>query len=456
MGDPSLFQKRHWERSYWSIPERWGFVPIGALFEQRSETSSDTDTFPLYSFTIEDGVTQKTQRYERSFLLKDADENKFAVVQPGDFVSNPMNLRFGAIGYSRVPFPVLVSGYYDVLIPDIERVDSRYLETFLRTPWAMNLYDRIAIGSLSEKRRIHLSILNKTYIPLPSLTEQREIADILSTWDRAIDVTERIIAAKQQRKQALMQQLLTGEIQLSPFSSDSAPQLNRLARVPAAVRRGIYPPSVQPGIPKLKASPAGWQEKTMSDLLRIEKRSIELNDDTEYQLVVAKRNRGGIEPRERLRGKDIKTPTQFEVRENDFLISRRQIIHGACGVVPADLNGAIVSNEYSVCTANGQLDLNFLKYLSHTLYFQQTCFHASVGVAIEKMIFKLDQWLKFPFLIPPIQEQRAISSFLCHMDQEIDKLSRKKTLLLKQKQGLIQQLLTGKVRVSVGAETVKG
>ena len=148
----------------------------------------------------------------------------------------------------------------------------------------------------------------------------------------------------------------------------------------------------------------------------------------------------------------MKTPTQFEVKSGDFVISKRQIIHGACGIVPTSLDGAVVSNEYSVCTVNGSLDMVFLKYLSHTLYFQQTCFQASVGVALEKMIFRLEQWLKFPFLIPPIDEQREIVSVLAAMDQEIDLLKNRSTLLSQQKKGLMQQLLTGKVRVNMENE----
>ena len=249
-----------------------------------------------------------------------------------------------------------------------------------------------------------------------------------------------------------MQQLLTGQVRRSGFAKGGRTEFTGIVKIPAAVRRGLYPPSVQPGLPKITEPPRGWTRKTMGKLLHIKKRPIQLDDDVVYQLVVAKRNRGGIEPREQLRGRDIKTPTQFAVQEGDFVISRRQIIHGACGVVPPSLDGAIVSNEYAVCTVNGQLDLTFLKYLSHTLYFQQTCFHASVGVALEKMIFRLETWLKVPFLIPPIEEQRAIAAVLRGMENEINLLVRRKSLLVHQKKGLMQHLLTGKVRVNVEAE----
>ena len=238
-------------------------------------------------------------------------------------------------------------------------------------------------------------------------------------------------------------------MRLKKFSTGKPRKSSPVVRVPVGVRRGIYPQSVQPGIPKLRDVPDGWHTKTMAELLQTKKRRIQLDNIAVYDLVVAKRNRGGIEPRGQLRGEEIRTSTRFKVREGDFVISRRQIIHGACGIVPASLDGAIVSNEYSVFTVNEQLDPSYLRLLSHSLYFQQTCFHSSVGVAVEKMIFKVEQWLKYPFLLPPMGEQRAIAKVLETAEREIALLQERAEKLKQQKQGLMQQLLTGKVRVKV-------
>ena len=59
----------------------------------------------------------------------------------------------------------------------------------------------------------------------------------------------------------------------------------------------------------------------------------------------------------------------------------------------SELDGAVVSNEYAVLNSDGQIDLRFLRYLSESRYFQQTCFHSSIGVHVEKMIFKTERWL---------------------------------------------------------------
>lgn len=61
---------------------------------------------------------------------------------------------------------------------------------------------------------LNTDIIASIHVPVPPLPEQRKIAAILSTWDRAIELTEKLLAAKQKRKQALMQQLLTGKLQV--------------------------------------------------------------------------------------------------------------------------------------------------------------------------------------------------------------------------------------------------
>ena len=208
-------------------------------------------------------------------------------------------------------------------------------------------------------------------------------------------------------------------------------------------RKNLYPPSVTPGIPKLDQKPAGWVETTLGDVLQVVQRRVKMNDDTEYQLVTAKRGRGGIVPRSVLKGREILTKTQFYIKSGDFLISRRQIIHGACGVVPPTLDGAIVSNEYSTLRKEGLL-LEFLQYYCYTTFFQQTCFQASVGVDVEKMIFNLNDWLKYKVYLPPVPEQHEIAEILCTWDEAICLTERLIAIKQRRKKALMEQLLTGR------------
>jgi type I restriction enzyme, S subunit len=202
-----------------------------------------------------------------------------------------------------------------------------------------------------------------------------------------------------------------------------------------------YPPSVQPGIPTLGKTPIAWVRLSMGELLEPVMRPADLKDHVEYQLVTAKRNRGGIVPRERLCGRDIKTKTQAFVNGGDFLISRRQISHGACGLVPDSLSDAVVSNEYSVIKPKDDLDLKFLQHLTHSVYFQQTCFHSSIGVHVEKLVFKLDDWLRWKFDIPVVPEQCRIAAVLNTWDCAIATTEELITAKRRRKAGLTRRLL---------------
>jgi type I restriction enzyme S subunit len=193
--------------------------------------------------------------------------------------------------------------------------------------------------------------------------------------------------------------------------------------IAATEENRTYPPSVQPGIPQLGVTPAGWQRIRLNEVLELVNRPANIADNKRYQLVTAKRSRGGIVPREILFGHQIKTKTQFFIEAGDFLISRRQIAHGACGIVPQDLHGAIVSNEYSTLRTKKELDLRFLKHLTHSVYFQQTCFHSSIGVHVEKLVFKLEDWLEWEFDLPRVDEQGAIANALDAWDRAIERIA---------------------------------
>ncbi|EDU9759157.1 restriction endonuclease subunit S [Salmonella enterica] len=212
-------------------------------------------------------------------------------------------------------------------------------------------------------------------------------------------------------------------------------------------RDSLYPVSVKAGKPILGMLPTGWQKLSLEKCLNIEARKAYIQDNQEYDLVTVKRSRGGVIRREHLKGKDISVKSQFYIKEDDFLISKRQIVHGACGLVPKELSGSIVSNEYCVLTGKSGFYLPYMEFLSESLYFQQTCFHSSIGVHIEKMIFKLDSWFKWPFNIPPLSEQKRIVKILSTWDNAISVTENLLANSQQQKKALMQQLLTGKKRL---------
>jgi type I restriction enzyme, S subunit len=189
-------------------------------------------------------------------------------------------------------------------------------------------------------------------------------------------------------------------------------------------KRGELPSSVQAGLPRLGPLPRGWEAAPLGKYIYEVKRQIKLKPSEQYRLVTVRRNRGGVDEREILFGRQIKSKTQFQIRHRDFLISKRQIAHGACAIVPEQMDGAVVSNDYSVLACRPGIDLDFLRILSNSVYFQQTCFHSSIGVHVEKLVFKIDRWLAWEFNFPPLEEQQRIACVVNVWDTAIKKANR--------------------------------
>ena len=197
------------------VPCEWDEVLFSTLFTSTSDYTDDLNTYPLYSLTIEDGITAKTERYERSHLVKK--ENSYKVVQPNDYAYNPMNVRFGAVARHKGNKPVAVSGYYDIFTT-VHQSDLTFMDSFLTCGPMITYYNKVSTGSLIEKQRVHFSDFMDFCLPLPSLDERAKIADILTTQDKIIELKEKRLAKKQQQKKYLMQQLLTGRKRLQGFN----------------------------------------------------------------------------------------------------------------------------------------------------------------------------------------------------------------------------------------------
>lgn len=185
----------------------WERKSIGDLINEVKEYTSSFEKYPLYSFTIESGVTPKTERYERNFLVK-KDGDLFKVVHPNNFVMNPMNLRFGAINYSKQTIDVSVSGYYDIFEIDNSNYND-FWNAYFKAPQTINTYNSIATGSLVEKKRVHFSQLKSLKFYLPSNDEKEKINSFIKLLDDRISVQIKIIEEYVILKNSLIHRFFT-------------------------------------------------------------------------------------------------------------------------------------------------------------------------------------------------------------------------------------------------------
>jgi len=100
-------------------------------------------------------------------------------------------------------------------------VEMRWLAYFLASPWARFQLSRLSTGTSSSMKNITKSELLTLPIPIPPLSEQTAIADLLSTWDAAIEKTEKLIAAKEKRFLWLLHSLFNEQTLISNENSGS-------------------------------------------------------------------------------------------------------------------------------------------------------------------------------------------------------------------------------------------
>lgn len=189
-----------------------------------------------------------------------------------------------------------------------------------------------------------------------------------------------------------------------------------------------------------------WNEIKISDAITESKRPIYMKDDDQYQLLTVKRRNEGIVSRGLFCGKNILVKNYYQVKQGDYIISKRQIVHGANGIVSAELDGAIVSNEYMVLSNSDVLLMDYLALYSMTKKMYHKFYISSYGVDIEKMFFNIDDWKKKTIYVPCLEEQKKIVMFLHTIDMVIDKQKAIVALWEKRKKGVMQKLFSQEIR----------
>jgi len=183
-----------------------------------------------------------------------------------------------------------------------------------------------------------------------------------------------------------------------------------------------------------------WEERKIGEILTEKKRSIELEDNKIYELVTVKRRNIGVVSRGLLRGKDILVKNYFEIKAGDYIISKRQVIHGANGIVPQSLDKAIVSNEYLVCVGNENITTEFWMIMSMLPDMYKKFFLSSYGVDIEKLVFDVEDWKKRIVVIPTLTEQKKITEFFSHLDNLLTLRQRKHNKLVNLKKAMLEKM----------------
>jgi len=135
---------------------------------------------------------------------------------------------------------------------------------------------------------------------------------------------------------------------------------------------------------------------------------IDINPTERYKQVTVKIWGKGVVERNEVTGAEIAASKRLKVHYGQFILSRIDARHGAFGLIPNSLDGAVVTNDFPVFTPNSQKILpQFLDWMSKTKDFIELCKAASEGTT-NRVRLKEDKFLSMKIPLPPLEEQRRI------------------------------------------------
>jgi len=256
---------------------------------------------------------------------------------------------------------------------------------------------------------INRNDLHRMEVLIPPLSEQEKITREIDVWNRAIDLTECLIAAKQERRKWLMQQLLTGKRRLTGFSKS-------------------------------------WRTVTLGNVFtnRVDTNCTDLP-------LVAITGENGVVRRDGLIRRDTSSEDKsryLKICPGDIGYNTMRMWQGVCGF--SGLEG-IVSPAYTVVTPGDDVDGEFIALLFKSQPVVHLFHRHSQGMVNDTLNLKFRNFAKIRVTIPDREEQRAIASVFRLIDRELELLKKQAVALQEQKRGLMQQLLTGKKRVKIEA-----
>ncbi len=405
------------------VPNGWSAVTLADLVTKSafgprftSELYSDDGAIGTIRTTdlSDDGeINYRTIPYANL----DTSEYKEHILKDGDLLIT----RSGTCGIPCIFSPQekpIIAGAFLIRFQLNSKANSTFLHELLKSPHTQAEIGRMAAGGV--QKNLTGTSLKKLKIQLPPLLEQRKIAKILSTWDKAIATTERLIETSKQQEKALMQQLLTGKKRFDGFGEEwQTVQIKHLGTV------------VSGGTPSTD-NPLYWDGFidwiTPTDITRLNTRFVSKS--------VRRISREGLQ-----------NCSAKLVPEGSLLVCTRATI----GEMAITSHETCTNQGFKNIIPNEHTDIEFLYYLLKKEK-QRLISKASGSTFLE--ISKKD--FESIFLkVPCYQEQKKIASVLTAADREIENLSAKLVHFKLEKKALMQQLLTGKRRVKVATNNYK-
>jgi type I restriction enzyme S subunit len=194
---------------WFTLPATWGVKPIGKLAREISERNGDGEQHEVLSCSKYDGFVRSLEYFKKQVFS--ADLSGYKKIWRGDFGFPSNHVEEGSIGLQNLTDVGVVSPIYTVFRFAPENVDADYAFAVLKTGLYRHIFEVSTSASVDRRGSLRWSEFSKLPFPLPSLAEQRAIAEVLRTAQTDLDALNTEIEALTRQKRGLMQKLLTGE-----------------------------------------------------------------------------------------------------------------------------------------------------------------------------------------------------------------------------------------------------
>ena len=264
-----------------------------------------------------------------------------------------------------------------------------------------------------------------TTLPIPPLAEQQRIAKALSDVDVLISTTEKLIQKKKNIKQGTMQNLLTGEKRLPGFGPQN--------KSPAYKQT------------EFGLIPEDWEVMSLGEICVINPASSNIIPDEFFYVDLESVSSGKLEKKQKIRRRNAPSRAQRQFEKNDILYQTVRPYQRNNLFVNFDSKNYIASTGYAIIRTNNNDDAKYIYQIIHLDNFVNIVLDNCTGTSYPAINPKFLKTI--PVLIPKKEEQTAIANVLSSMDKEIETLNTKLEKYRNLKTAMMQQLLTGKIRL---------
>jgi type I restriction enzyme S subunit len=393
------------------------------------------------------------------------------LLEENDLVVSSSGTLGRCIFIKKENLPLLLNTSIIRMRPLNHALDRMYLKYYIESEYFQKGIYRLSTGSAQSN--YGPSHLKKIYIFLPPLPEQQKIAEILETVDNVIEKTDAIIEKYKRIKQGLMQDLLTRgiienyELGIMNYGSELRKHESGIMNNELGV--GSHESEIgnwelrDERKHKFKDSPLGkipeeWEVVSLEEVAlpngivrgpfggMLKKEIFVSRGYKVYEqgnAIYKSVNLGHYS----IDAKKYKQMLRFAVKPKDFIISCSGTI-GKIFMIPDNFKKGIINQALLKITIdNKKFNHKFFEYFFEWERFQDKIIDYTQGGAMPNLI-GINEFKKVSFPKPPLPEQRRIASILSQVDEVIEKEQKYKEKLERIKWGLMEDLLTGRIRVN--------